>query len=86
MGACGCPAGYQDKNGFVGPCCVFQFLRYILKCKGRDQCIYKPFHPPPLELARCQALNLNDDGQQLNNPYFPILDPIAIWIEKKSML
>ena len=42
--------------------------------------------PPPLELARCQALNLNDDGQQLNNPYFPILDPIAIWIEKKSML
>ena len=33
--------------------CVFQFLRYILKCKGRDQCIYKPFHPPPsLELAR----------------------------------
>ena len=27
-----------------------------------------------------------DDGQQLNNNCFPILDPIAIWIEKKSML
>ena len=45
------------------------------------------FSPPPPELARyLKALNLNDDGQQLNNPYFPILDPIAIWIEKKSML
>ena len=43
------------------------------------------FSHTPLELARCQTLNLNDDGQ-LNNPYFPILDPIAIWIEKKSML
>ena len=27
-----------------------------------------------------------DDGQQLNNPCFLILDPIAIWIENKSML
>ena len=32
------------------------------------------------------GIGMPDDGQQLNNPFFPILDPIAIWIEKKSML
>ena len=45
--------------------------------------------PPPAPWTRylkMSGIEMPDDEQQLNNPCFPILDPIAIWIEKKSML
>ena len=45
---------------------------------------FLPPPPPTLPWTRylkMSAIEMPDDGQQLNNPCFLILDPIAFWIE-----